>query len=313
MTSEERAWQVLTALLAVLTMAVPLWFAIDQFDRGSDPEKHIELQSFGPINPLSDLAQLANDTALELTIGDETFDDVAIWSLELRNSGKSPITAGDFFQNLRVSVKSPWQIIGIRKDKYYTGPITVAWTRRDAQSFEAAPFLFNPGDRIQQNVYLTVAGSDASEANVPEPEVTARITNLKEFTRPKGDASSQVVRTRRHALVYLSNRDTVLLLILASALLAWYLRQLHRARMLPSGTRGIPAVVACALLSFATAEVLVYYAFGGNPYLEMIVGRRALDWRVQYLNWSVLALHVVTSIALVRRAGPADSKLRASK
>ena len=51
MNTETRVWSLIGVVIAVITMAVPVWVTYDIYGRGDLPEKQVELHKIGPINP----------------------------------------------------------------------------------------------------------------------------------------------------------------------------------------------------------------------------------------------------------------------
>lgn len=300
MTREERVWQAAGILVALVTMWVPLVISIGQFERSAEAEKHVELDFIGPLNPMSDLSRFPGDS-LQLTIEGRSVKNLRAWSMILQNTGRSPITADDFFQNLRISVEAPWELVGVGNSSDAKRDISLKWNRVDERTYEAVPFLFNPGDRLLEPIYATSSQKVEEYADVPEPKVTARIVNLRNFSR-KEERPSRASSDYRHAFVYLTEGETYLLLFLASLLLAWYLRQGQRARLPSAGRVGIPLFVGFAVLSYSTAEVVVYYTFGGSPINEIFRDREGWNWQYEIHNLIVLTIHIVVSAALVLRA-----------
>ena len=182
------------------------------------------------------------------------------------------------------------------------------WKRVDSGAMEAAPFLLNPDDRVWQTVYLTAPIKNRSQVpdftNMRETSsliVTARIVNLKDFTKAKSFMEERSLR--KSALVYLSFMDVLFLLFVASLTLYWYARALERSGFakFPS-RRAFVLIVLLGILSYSTAEVITFYLFGGDPSYEAVFGRNLFDWRYQVQNWVVLLVHVVCSVYLYRRA-----------
>ena len=306
MNTETRVWSLVGVVIAVITMAVPVWVTYDIYGRGDLPEKQVELHKIGPINPLSDLSPLAKGTKLELTIGNQIYDNFVIEQFYIKNTGKSPIIPSDFFENLRVSVKKPWTIVAIKNRFISNEPISLEWQRLTPATFEAKPFLLNPGDNIGQTVYLTnLDTSDSPESTRikygdTQIDVTARIVNLKRFT--KRPSILDRADDRKMALVYLSLSDVLFLLFVANLFLYWYARSIEK-----SGIAKFPSKMAfCylilfAILSYSTAEVITYYLFGGDPTLETLFGRRLFQWEAQIQNWLILIVHIIVSLYLYRR------------
>src|SRR5690606_26891814 len=100
------------------------------------------------------------------------------WSMIFENTGRSPITPDDFVRNLRVRVEPPWELVGVGNSVDDKRELRLDWTRIDEWTYEAKPFLFNPGDRLHEPIYATSSEDVEEYADVPEPKVTARIVNL---------------------------------------------------------------------------------------------------------------------------------------
>jgi|GEM_PF-3572103 len=305
---EARVWNALGILVAMIMMAVPLWITYEQFELGGSPEKSVELQTIGPIDPLNDLSSLAKGTSLSLSIGDQAYSNILIWQFIIHNRGKAPITPSDFFERLRVSVDPPWEIVAIRDSELLTGPISLNWSRLAPNVMEAQPVLFNPDDRVWQTVYLTAAKKDGGQLSelmknkheTSALKVTARVLNLKQFTKAKSFLDEAA--SRKTAMVYLSLTDVLFLLLVASVLLYWYVRSLERSGVAKFPSRkGFIFIVLFGILSYSTAEVITFYIFGGDPISEAMMGRHLLDWRFQFQNWVILLIHISCSIYLYHR------------
>jgi hypothetical protein len=309
MNVETRIWNALGILIALITMAVPLWVTYEHFELGGSPEKSAELQTIGPIDPLNDLSALAKGTRLNLSIGDQSYSNIVIWQFGIHNRGKAPISPADFFEPLRVAVDPPWKIIAIRDSELLSGPISLNWKRLEPGVMQAAPFLLNSDDRVWQTVYLTATDRDGgrfpnltkSKNETSSLKVTARVVNLKQFTKAR--SSMDDAATRKSALVYLSLRDVLFLLFVASVLLYWYARSLERSGIAKFPSRkAFVLIVFLGILSYSTAEVITFYIFGGDPIHEAVVGRHLLDLEFQFQNWLILLVHISCSIYLYQRA-----------
>jgi hypothetical protein len=299
MSFEERVWRIVGVLVALATMAIPLSITVEHFEQGEIPEKHVELQMIGPLDPLADLSALAVGTSLKLVVGQSTYSNVVIWHLKLSNRGKSPIKPSDFFENLRISVKPEWQIIGVGDRHVLSCPIRLKWRRMQATTMEADPFLFNPGDDIAQTIYITSSTrGKPPDSATSQPEVSARITNLKGFDQIK----SFWEQPHKQAWVYLSLRDVSFLILVACLFLYWYLQLLARNKLLAfSNLIDNILILLAAALSYATAEVVIYYVSGGEPISEQLLGRHLFEWRYQIQNWAILLIHGTASLYLYIR------------
>ena len=308
MNVETRIWNALGILVALVTMAAPLWVTYKHFELGGNPEKSVELQTIGPIDPLNDLSALAKGTKLNLAIGDQSYSNILIWQFVINNRGKAPITPADFFERLRVAVDPPWEIVAIRNSNLSSGPISLVWKRLGPSEMEAEPFLLNSDDRLWQTVYLTATNSDSGKLSelmknkqeTSSLKVTARIVNLKHFTKAKSFMDED---SRKFPLVYLSLRDVLFLLLVASVLLYWYARSLEKSGVAKFPSRkAFVLIVLLSILSYSTAEVITFYIFGGDPIYEAVAGRHLLNWEFQLQNWLILLIHISCSIYLYRRA-----------
>jgi hypothetical protein len=304
--AENRIWNSLGVLIAIVTMAVPTWLGYEQFKQGGAPAKSVAMDLIGPIDPLRDLSPLAQGTTLELSLGAERYSSLVIEQFTLTNEGQTPILAGDFFQPLRVTAKPPWEIVAIRDRGLLLDEVQLEWTKLSTSQFEAKPLLLNPGDRIYQTVYLTkqpgaIAGRDQNPPKFGEErhhiELSARIVGLRGFAQER--TLLDEIEGRSTAMVYLPLGSVVFLVIVASLFFYWYAWSLGRSgRMTLLSRTGLLVLVLCAALSYATAEVVTYYLFGGDEMTELMFGRNLLNWRYQWHNWTILLVHVGLSLFL---------------
>jgi len=61
MSAENRLWQVLSIVVALLTAAVPAYVSYDVYRRGPAPEKRVELIRMPLIDPMGDLSALGTE------------------------------------------------------------------------------------------------------------------------------------------------------------------------------------------------------------------------------------------------------------
>jgi len=304
MGTETRLWKFLPIVVTLITAFVPIVVMYDLYYRGSIPEKYLELDKRLAVNPLRDLNIKGGNVALNLSVGDKTFNNVVITSFTLRNTGKSPVVPSDYQEPMTVTVKPPWQIIAIENDPTFediTG-ITLVWDRVSDQRFEAKPALINPGDYIVETVYLTNTAFKSAQKLAPFPEVDiaikARITNMQRFTT--APSLFDQLKTPIGFTVYLDGPAVLFTVVVASIFLFWYLILLRKSSLLALvDYKSRLIVVGLAILSISVAEVIAYYIFGGLPRLFK---PSVLDWKAQWHNWLVLLLHICISIYLYRRA-----------
>ncbi|MEX0730258.1 MAG: hypothetical protein WED00_02785 [Aquisalimonadaceae bacterium] len=293
----------LAALLATgpfITPVIGYYLDYYRFEMGPVPPKRVELDRIGPIDPLRDLASLREDASLRLIVGDQSYNNIRIWTFSLENIGKAPITPNDFVEPLSVYVDAPWQLIDIRNSSVKTRNISLNWQRVSKTKMAAIPFLLNPGDEVRQTVYLTAdenlsAGRSSRGVNEDIPSkslhVDARIINLSRFEN--APTIWEEAKNMPRAFVYLTFPATIFLLIIAAVFMYIYVKLFVRSGVATRSGKGfLFGIVMLAILSFSTAEVVTYYIFGGNPIYESILGKRLFEWKAQIQNWIVLALHV---------------------
>lgn len=305
MNTETRVWNLLALVVGVLTASAPLFVGLEQLRKGNVPEKKIELFWHTMINPLGDLSALGSTAKLRLQISDATYDNIAIRQFRLTNVGAAPVTAADFHKPLSVSVDPPWTIISIENDDSIVRSFPLEWDQEASNRFVAKPFLLNPGDAVYQTIYLT--NTDPMDFEKirnqkylqVDTKLDARIVNLREFSEPPSlmERHGEVIGP----VVYLELPATILLIIIASTILYWYIYNLVIVGIARHPSRKAYLLfILAALLSYATAEVIVYYVFGGQP-AEDIWGRDLLNWRSQWQNWVIMLIHVSASMYLYRR------------
>lgn len=311
MQTESRFWKILPIIVTLITGAAPIYVSYDLFHRGSVqdsvPEKRLELIEWPAINPLQDLNIKSDRVALRLSVGDETFDNMAIKRFTLHNAGEAPVVPSDYHEPISIRVKPPWRIIAVEHD-FITHGLSLGWHRVSDQLFEAKPALINSGDYMSQKVYLTNTKYIARQKIDVTPkvnlEISARITNMRQFITPAPAIFNQF-KPPRWLIVYLDGPSVLFTVISASILLFWYLFLLQKAGGFAlSRYKFCLTIVGLSVLSFSVAGVIAYYVFGGIFAMLPAFKPSPLNWRVNWGNWFVLILHICVSIYLYRRSRP---------
>lgn len=299
MTKEARMWAILGILVTLLTAMPPIIATRAERATPATQQHVVELGTTGPLDPLRDLAPLASSSPLRLVLAGRTLQNLTIWQVTLHNTGETAIKPQDFVERLRIHVQEPWEIVSIN-DEHLPAEVTLHWSRTGKNTMEAAPFLLNPGDYVLQTVYLTTNEDPARlDKKTSFPSFSLRVPNLKHLT-PAKDPWENL--SRKTAIVYLSFQDVLALLTVSSVFLLWYIFLLRKTGAYDLRlwrVRG--ALLLAAVLSVSVAEVVIYYAFGGDPtneYLRKVHLGGGIEWQ----NWIVLALHVTASVALLLRA-----------
>ena len=277
---EDRAWKLLSVVVTLAGVVVPAAIALHLHNTGGQPEKLVTLDKLGPINPLLDLDPIAEDAELSLKIGDSELDNIEIWRFTLANKSPAAITKSDFSQPLRVETEAPWEIVGIEASRWDSGPIALIWTREDESAFVAEPFLMNPGDRVSQVVYVSATEETDDDSSI---SIKARIENLKRFY-PEDSILGRAVKP---TIIDLSLREAILLVVIASAWLLWFLKTARGTRF-----QGTLSTVFLAALSYSIAEVTVYFIAGESTSYERVFGRDWFSVRAQFQNWLVILVHI---------------------
>jgi len=280
-------------------MAVPVWVSYDIFARGEIREKSVELGTIGPIDPLSDLSGLGNGASIRLQIGAESFGNISIWRVTLKNIGKVPIRPDDFFRPLRVEVNSPWRIIAITEE-IPSAALALDWKSVAPNAMEAQPFLFNPGDHVYQTVYL-VTEKPIEKKDESVLKISARIVNLRNFT--KKEDPWKLDQARGFEMINLTFLEALSLVAIATVFFLWYLVSLKKVGIADlSKGRARLVIAIAALLSYSVAEIVVYYLSGGNRRTARMLFVSPLDFSIQWQNWLILAIHIGAIVYLLFRS-----------
>jgi hypothetical protein len=278
MGSESTPWKVAELVALLLTVAVPAFVAYDLHTPPPDPEKRLELTTFGGINPLRDLSALGDPATISVIVENQTFNNLVIVEAIFSNAGEVPILPSEYHKNLSVSVNEPWNIVAVENEgRFFTG-VPVSWKRINDKSFEAEPALLNSGDRVLARVYLTnteFAGGLASE-ETPEPEVewNVRITNLREFSKPRNVIDQYWPEYEKfpYITVFLAGWGVPFTMGVAFLFQSLYLHLFVRSGFLREWNwRWIALVASTSLVSFAAAESISTYLIGG-PLTRIISG-----------------------------------------
>jgi hypothetical protein len=266
------------------------------------PEKALTLATLPSSDALANVNALGKHLDIRLRIDNTEISNIATQILSLENTGNVPIMPADFSEPLSLTVSPPWKIVAVQNS---SKDIPFEWTRKDDETFIAPHILINPGDHLVETVYATDLTLNRRAASEQSPtlavEVHARIVNMKGFSSLRATIANVRIPQGLFA-IYIDGYGVVFLIATASALLYWYVRLLQRARMFtPESYHGALLIVVAALLSFATAEVLTYYAFGTLSIISMFMHGSPL-WAREWLNWLVLSLHAIASVYLYVRA-----------
>jgi hypothetical protein len=295
------SWLGLVIIPAVVGFAL-IWQNSEHFKKGSDPEKSLSQTLIGPIDPLTDLTPLISaNPGFTLTVGERSYSNLSIQQFILRNEGKAPILPADFEKPLQVHAKNGWEIVTI-KNSDAPGHVDLRWSGITARTFEAEPFLLNPGEDIWQVLYLTHDESIApkKEKNGPPIYLSVRLTNLVGFsTKPSDEWGYE---DPPYPILDLTVDATVFILVFAGTLLTWYIWALSKI-----GFRRyqpwlfVTLVVASSSLCLATAGVLAFYLFPTPSATRLLLGTSALDFRTYWHNWVIVIVQLATAAVLLVR------------
>jgi len=303
MSDQSTPWRILTAVVVLLTIAVPAYVAYDIYGRGPIPEKRVELFQYAQIDPLRDLSTLGERASFSLRLEKQTINNLVIVRASLENKGGVPILPTDFYEKLSVSVDKPWKIVAVENRSIISPKIQLRWKRVSDSRFEAEPALLNPGDRVDTTIYLTnteFSDGTSPERGWKEPDVKwdARIANLRGFSEAPdplarfGGGFGIVVRLSGWALAF-----TLVAALLFQAL---YLHLLSRAGFLRDWRwPSISLVLGASMLAFAAAEGSATYLF--PDYLTEMTG---VD---HWLNAPVIIVHALALFFLYWKARPRSS------
>ena len=309
MVSETRKWNILVLLVTLLTCAAPIFVTYDLFKKGTHPEISIEVMQYSLINPLRDLSALGDRIKLDLQIDAKSYDNINIKQFWLKNKGSAPVEAQDFHEPLSISVDKPWEIITIESGPKHCCSFSLEWSKVSKQHFTSKPFLFNPGDKVWQTVYLTNTdptqgtsiNANKKQLDNVELNFNARIVNMSRFLVAESFFDSY--EKSIGPIVYLDLPAVLLLLFVASALLYWYVQALIKSGIVVDlqKKKSYLFFVGAAILSYATAEVIIFYIVGGNPIYKGLFDTNLFSWETNWHNWTILLIHISASIFLYRK------------
>jgi hypothetical protein len=274
------------------------YIAYDLWARGPIPERRLNLDRLGVIDPMKDLSALGEVARVSMLVGSDTLDNLLIAKANLRNVGKAPILPTDYHEKISVNVEPPWKIVSINNSADDSPRrVDFKWSRISETQFEAEPALLNPGDHVSTVVYVTNTQASRSASSVQklsEKDVDwkARITNLSEFVE---EPETPYKVLPRGILVHVSGWALPFMLAAALVFQALYLHLLQRTRLLSfTDFSGVTWVLATSLLSFAAAESMADFLFPPGDIFEMLFDLLAPKW----INALCLTLHRATLLGL---------------
>jgi hypothetical protein len=302
MDKETRIWTAATLAVALLTGVPGIVAALSTEKPPAAPERALELTTLTSSDALANMNALGKRLSIRLRIDKEEISNVATQIVSLQNIGSMAIMPGDFVEPLSVSVSPPWKIVAVQNG---SEDIPIVWTRKDDTTFVASKTSINPGERLVETVYATDLSVPRQGVTDGPPQlavkVHARVVNMNGFSSLKPPINDLRLPHGWFA-IYIDGFGIPFTIISAGIFLYWYILLLQKARMLATNSfRGASLIVLVAFLSYATAEVLTYYAFGTVWFISNLSIGSPL-WAREGINWLVLGIHVSASTYLFRRA-----------
>ena len=304
---QDNIWRSVSVLIAVLPIGVSLTIFQTQI-AVSTLEKRVQKHENPVIFPLRDLSSLRQGEKPRLVVTDPAYTTIAAKTFFLENVGLTPIKPSDFVEPLTVRVSSDWSIISV-KDRY-----PMSWHREAPHEYRADPFLINPDDRIAITVYLNSDREFSTPSDADESidfDVKARIIGLKSFSeRPKREKPLSMWEV--FPLVQLTPSQVASLLLIASLLLYWQIRAIDRSDLTRSLNARAALMVLSAVLSFAVAEVIVFFWAGGSYMMTLVLRHEFWALRYQWHNWLILVAFAMWSLFLLHRSWTSAAQRRRS-
>ncbi|MFZ2447943.1 MAG: hypothetical protein WAW37_16420 [Syntrophobacteraceae bacterium] len=261
---ENRIWQALTLLAALLNALVPAYVAMDLFTRGeSPPKRQLELNKLSVIGLYFDVRQLGEQASLTVRMPDgQTFNNIASASAIIKNIGTSPILPSDIHENISINVPKPWKIITVSS---LGSRFTLHWHKISDNKFEADPTLINPGDSIFITAYMTNLDSDKyldySELSKINVQWRARITNMTDFASPQ-TPSQRNSKSEGWVIIQLVDWALIFTILTAMLFQVLYLQLFKRIHLWDNLKWSImPSVLISTFVSYSAAESIATYLY----------------------------------------------------
>ncbi|QND44660.1 hypothetical protein HB780_02440 (plasmid) [Rhizobium lusitanum] len=273
---------------------------------GTNIPKKVEVEYTGPTDPLSDLKETKVDLNVSVSSEGQNVDRLIFYQTSITNSSNVPILPSDFFGNMKLVSKQPWQIVAIGRSKYELAHGVVAsWARQSDNEFDSPPILLNPGEALNVTVYLTAPEAIISAQKFDDPAPIAwdmHIANLASLE----ETPNPVTRFRTsvgNILVTIWGWGIWTVLGLFIFLLGTHLLLLTWSGLVNRlNPLGGALVVYVALLSLIAAETINTMIFGVSP-LFYVPGDLSSRLPICILNFVVLAATSILSYRSRRRRG----------
>lgn len=283
-------WKVIQLLVALATIATPVYMSYDALERGGIPEKNVELKEFEYINPLADIS-LLGDNAASVYIGKTKINNLLLRSAIITNIGRSPIVPNDYIEPIKIKITPPWNFVGFSCDD--SGVMLQSCKFIDAQTAVLSPILLNPGDKISMHIYVTNNDPSPDNKEIELPKITwsQRIINLRSFTIPPKHLEDKNIKWGISS--HLDGYALLFTVGVAMLFQALYLHLLSQVNILNNwNLRSILIAVGASLLSITASESIATYFFK-NDLTESGVD----NW----LNLPAIILHTLFIIYLYWR------------
>lgn len=297
MSWEERAWQALAILVAIVAPVITVFVTTGpagEQDRNAEPERALQLSGEYTLNVMRDLEDI--NPALAVLDG-RRVSNLAVSSAIVKNVGITPILPADIHEPISVNVDAPWRILAVVPEPL---GLKLTWRRISDQRFEAQPSLINPGDSIWVRIYLenpSLVGSRLPFQLDVKPRWESRIVNMRGITsEPKIDIDSILNRARPIGPigVYLDTREIAFVLAVSAALMLsnlYLLISIGISRW--TNWKVMLAFVGQALVCVSAAESLSHLVFGPTYFFEYPTAGRLL-----WFNGTIVGVAVLLSIVL---------------
>jgi len=154
---EGRFWQALTIVAISLSGLAPAYVTLHSALQpplaARPPQKKLVASNTTPSDLLGQLNGLGNDLHVSMSVSNQAVTNIYLLTESIQNTGDFPISTRDYQGNLSFNIAKPWKIVAF--SPVGDTALRPNWNKLSDQNYETPPLLFNPGDKLALNLYVT--------------------------------------------------------------------------------------------------------------------------------------------------------------
>ena len=258
------------------------------------PQKQLVYGNAVPSDLLGQLNGLGSDLQVSMSVSNQPVKNIVLLSEYIQNTGDFPVATKDYQGNLGFSIAKPWRVVAI--SSVGNDPLTPKWSKVSDQSYETQPVLFNPGDKLSLNIYVT----DPDTSSPPALSIYeigfhwyAHIEGVQSILPAQSSPAvlqQIVIRPTGVIVVTFDDIGLIFFFVMAALFIASYLYLLDEngARKQADKTKYIIFVVGTSLLSVSAAEAVTTLVWTSTQYGTSVRDLLALNAPPIVLNICVM-------------------------